>query len=343
MQAGGLEAMLLDVCRQQGCDHDVHIVVVNALYDSALASSCAGRYAVHRIERPVGSRNPWYLAKLFARLLMLRPDILHLHQLSLMNVLYYAHAPMVATVHDTKFDLPREPWRCQRAICISTAVEHAVRKCLPQLATVVVHNGVCAAGIDRQVRKPESAFRIVQVSRLVHEKKGQDVLLRAAQKLRESRADFQFQIDFLGGGPSLDYLQAMAASLDLSNHVRFLGEVARPDVYRSLGSYDLLVQPSRYEGFGLTVVEAMMASVPVLVSNIEGPLEIIHDGLYGDYFVNGDELDLAAKLVAVALRAPADKAKRCETARLFALENFEIGMTAKRYNALYEECLRVGT
>ena len=335
--------MLLDICRQQSQDHDVHIVVVNAQYDAGLVRSSAGQYTVHRIERPVGSRNPWYLAKFCLRLATLRPDILHLHQLSLINALRFVRAPTVATVHDTKFDMPRNPARFQRVICISTAVEQVVRDWLPNVATVVIHNGVRAADVHTRDRILGRMFRIVQVSRLVHEKKGQDVLLRALQKLREGHADLQFQVDFLGGGPSLDYLRAMAASLGLTNRVRFLGEVSRSDVYRNLRNYDLLVQPSRYEGFGLTVVEAMMAGVPVLVSNIEGPLEIIHNGRYGDYFDSGDEIDLAAKLAAVALRAPAETTSRCAAARMYALENFEIGMTAKRYNALYEACVSAAT
>jgi glycosyltransferase involved in cell wall biosynthesis len=339
MTPGGLESMLLDICRVQSICHEVHVVVMNAQYDASLARSSAGEYTVHRIDRPVGSRNPWFLAKVYARLKCLRPDIIHLHQLSLMNALHCASAPLVATVHDTRFDLPRNPNRFRRVICISEAVERAVRAALPTAVTKIIYNGVRAAEIANRPRSAGREFRIVQISRLVHEKKGQDVLLRALKHVQAHHGELHIKLDFIGGGPSLAFLREMVAEFSLTEQVRFLGEVSRADIYRQLCDYDLLVQPSRYEGFGLTIVEAMMAGVPVLVSNIEGPMEVIHSGAYGDYFVSGDAIDLANKLVELAQRAPRDKALSCEQARRHALEEFEISLTAERYCALYEDVL----
>ena len=58
----------------------------------------------------------------------------------------------------------------------------------------------------------------------------------------------------------------MVVELNLEKHVRFLGNQSREYVYSHLKDYDLFVQPSRFEGFGLTVAEAMAACVPVLVT-----------------------------------------------------------------------------
>lgn len=55
-----------------------------------------------------------------------------------------------------------------------------------------------------------------------------------------------------------------------------------------LCQYELFVQPSCTEGFGFTVAEAMAAKVPVLVSNQEGPMEIIGNGKYGFCFKTDD-------------------------------------------------------
>lgn len=331
--------MLLDICRVQSAHHEVHVVVVNAQYDAELARSSAGQYTVHCMDRPVGSRNPWYLAKLAARLNRLRPDILHLHQLSLMNALHFAGAPVVATVHDTRFDLPRNPNRFRCVICISEAVERAVRGALPNAVTKIIYNGVRAADIANRPRSAGGEFRIVQISRLVHEKKGQDVLLRALKHVQTHHGELHIKLDLIGGGPSLAFLREMVAEFDLVEQVEFLGEVSRADIYSQLCGYELLVQPSRYEGFGLTIIEAMMAGVPVLVSNIEGPLEVIQGGGYGDYFVSGDAIDLANKLVEFAQRAARDRVLRCEEARRYALENFDIGLTAERYCAVYDDVL----
>lgn len=66
--------------------------------------------------------------------------------------------------------------------------------------------------------------------------------------------------------------------------------------YDHLCNYDLFVQPSIYEGFGLTVAEAMAARVPVLVSSGQGPEEVIGNGKCGYVFKNGDQTDCAAKI-----------------------------------------------
>jgi glycosyltransferase involved in cell wall biosynthesis len=82
----------------------------------------------------------------------------------------------------------------------------------------------------------------------------------------------------------------------LNDYIRFLGTKEREYVYTHLCTYDLLVQPSLNEGFGLTVAEAMAAKVPVLVSDIEGPMEVIEKGKYGYYFATEDATDCADKI-----------------------------------------------
>ena len=68
---------------------------------------------------------------------------------------------------------------------------------------------------------------------------------------------------------------------------------------RAFPSYDLLVQPSRYEGFGLTVVEGMAAGVPVLVSDIEGPMEVIDKGRHGFAFRSEDFHDCGDRMMEI--------------------------------------------
>ena len=66
----------------------------------------------------------------------------------------------------------------------------------------------------------------------------------------------------------------LTAELHAETYVRFLGKQTQDYVAAHLTDYDLFVQPSRWEGFGLTVAEAMAAGVPVLVSEGQGPAEV---------------------------------------------------------------------
>ena len=96
-----------------------------------------------------------------------------------------------------------------------------------------------------------------------------------------------------------------------------------------------MVQPSLYEGFGLTVVEAMAAKIPVLVSNIEGPMEIVKKGKFGYFFENGNVIDCANGIDKILDLSNAINDKMLDSAYLHAKHNFDIKTTAKIYLKKY--------
>lgn len=129
----------------------------------------------------------------------------------------------------------------------------------------------------------------------MHEKKGQHILIKAVNKLIKQGYN-QIRLDIIGDGDSHKYLKTLVKELDITEYVRFLGSKNQSYIYEHLCDYDLFVQPSIYEGFGLTVTEAMAAKVPVLVSENQGPIEIIDYGRLGYSFKNQDIDDCAAKI-----------------------------------------------
>jgi glycosyltransferase involved in cell wall biosynthesis len=139
-------------------------------------------------------------------------------------------------------------------------------------------------------------MKLVQVSRVIHEKKGQDILLQALAMLKKDHGFQDFVVHIVGVGPSLDYLKQLAVTLDLKDQVVFCGGKDRPWLYRNLRQYHLLVQPSRYEGFGLTILEGFAAGLPVLASNIEGPAEIMRHTQRGELFEKEDVKGCAEKI-----------------------------------------------
>jgi len=121
-------------------------------------------------------------------------------------------------------------------------------------------------------------------------------------------------------------------SLGVEKYVDFIGEKSRSFIYKELKNYHLLVQPSFYEGFGLTVVEAMTAKIPVLVSNIEGPMEIIDYGNYGYYFNAGNEEDCAVKIKTIINEfSENDNSNKLDNAYNYAFSNFNIQATSQNY------------
>lgn len=126
-------------------------------------------------------------------------------------------------------------------------------------------------------------------------KKGQHILIQACKKLLD-RGYNDLALDFIGYGDSLDLLKNMVKEYGMGNVVHFLGKKDQQYIYDHLKDYDLFVQPSIYEGFGLTVAEAMAAKLPVLVSSGQGPEEVIAHGDCGMIFRNGDSDDCADKI-----------------------------------------------
>ena len=123
-------------------------------------------------------------------------------------------------------------------------------------------------------------------------------------------------------------LKELVSSYSLNNEVHFLGFKPREYVYENLCQYDLYVQPSVFEGFGLTLAEAIAAKVPVITSDLEGPVEVIAGGKYGITFKCGDANDLANKIIQFYNN---EIAVDTEAAQKFAFENFNIKATAQKY------------
>ena len=71
----------------------------------------------------------------------------------------------------------------------------------------------------------------------------------------------------------LNYLKKLCAQLNLNKRVKFLGNV--DDIPELLRKMDILVLPSRYEGFGLAIIEGMASKTKVIASNVDGPKNII--------------------------------------------------------------------
>ena len=132
-------------------------------------------------------------------------------------------------------------------------------------------------------------------------RKGFDVVLEALPEIARRVADVTYVI--AGDGPDRPRLEAKARDLGLTDRVVFTGyvdEAVKPDLYRAA---DCFAMPSRGEGFGIVLLEAMASGVPVVASSADGSREAVRDGLLGPAVDPGDP-DAVADAVVDALRQP---------------------------------------
>lgn len=330
--------MAVDLANEQSREHDVILLVVNSRVDAGLLARLTTSVRVVCLHRPEGSRNPYWLLRLLFTLYSMQPDIVHSHDSALATMQPFIAAPLILTVHDTNIELTDAAIRFSVVCCISEAVCSDVRRRYPRLNLRQVNNGVMISTIATRSHNQSDCILGIQVSRLVHEKKGQDLVIRALAIVNSENDLRRLKIDFVGEGPSIDYLRALAIDVGVAQDCQFLGAMSRDDIYKNLCNYDILIQPSRYEGFGLTVAEGMAAEVAVVVSNAEGPMEIIGAGKFGHAFKTNDMESLAATLRKVmrAIDTP-ESTELLISAHKHVAETYDLVQTSRRYCEIYKE------
>ncbi|HZW03209.1 MAG TPA: glycosyltransferase family 4 protein [Anaerolineaceae bacterium] len=178
-------------------------------------------------------------------------------------------------------------------------------------------------------RPPHDPLRLVYAGRFSPEK-GLPVLLRALGMLKAaySSGEPPLQVHLIGDGPQRAELLELAARWGLGEWVRFTGMQPRAALYRLFLAADACVLPSLTESFGKTRIEAMLAGLPVLTTEVGFGRQIVGaDGERGWLAPSGDAAALAERLDALTrLRDPGEWAalrRRCRAyAERFTLEDW---------------------
>jgi glycosyltransferase involved in cell wall biosynthesis len=280
---------------------------------------------------------PW---RVWRDLRRLRPDVVHTHLVhaDVYGAIGAGRARLVSTKHnDDRFRLGPFRYveralgrRASRVITISEALR---RFCvdgvgLPTKKIEVVHYGLDALpepwGDDGPALVPEDARVLLCVARL-DEQKGVEVAVRALERIRarEPRA----VLVVLGEGPQRNRLEALAGE-----GVYLPGRVG--DVGAWYERAELLVHPARWEGFGLALLEAMLAGKPVVATRVSAAPEIVADGDTGILVPPDDPARLAEAVVAL-LDDPAQAAALGEAGLARARSEFSVARMAERTAAIY--------
>ena len=181
----------------------------------------------------------------------------------------------------------------------------------------------------------EGKMVIGTVARLSKEK-GIDILIEAFALVHKEVTLSHLLI--VGDGSQLADLQCLALQLGISDSITWKGILPWKDAMGCLGIMDVVAVPSRFEGFGLTAVEAMACSRPVVASRVDGLVEVVKDGVNGVLVPPEEPSNLASALVALLK----DKERRQQignAARRHAEENYSYPTFRERCRLLYESLI----
>ena len=228
--------------------------------------------------------------------------------------------------------------------CSDEVRDWAVRRIgLPASRVLTLRNAIApltrASAADRAAVRAElgldaADLAVGTLGRLHEPKKGLAVFLEAAGRIASGAPRARFVL--AGDGPARAALEERASAPDLAGKVRFAG--ARRDVRRLLAAYDLFVQPSLGEGFGLTLLEAMAMELPVVATAVGGHPGIVRDGIEGVLVPPGDPQALATA-VRDLLADPGRMTRLGSAGRARALGEFPIERLVDETVALYEALL----
>lgn len=138
-----------------------------------------------------------------------------------------------------------------------------------------VHNGIpLQDSQSTEVKQIDQPCKVIMVARF-DDQKDQITLIQALGLLKNKN----FVMEFIGSGPTLEFCKEEANKLGLADKIKFLGQ--QRNVKDFLNSSDIFVLSTNYEGFPLTILEAMRAKLPVIATDVGGNNESIIDKKIG--------------------------------------------------------------
>jgi glycosyltransferase involved in cell wall biosynthesis len=187
---------------------------------------------------------------------------------------------------------------------------------------------------SRSIRNVTDPFRIVFLGQFIPRKDG-ITAIRAMAGL----TDCKLQFDLVGGGPELERWKRLAAEGGAADRIRFLPAMGNRIIGDLLEHADLLLLPSRYDGWGAVVNEALMYGVPVVCSDNCGALDLLREPWRGSTFKMGSVRDLQ-----MVLRKWIESGRRKEdsSARIRDWSSVIEGAAVARYLVEIVEYIRVG-
>lgn len=202
----------------------------------------------------------------------------------------------------------------------------------PNGSMLTIYNGIPdVAASFRAAHLTEEPANIVMTARFERQK-DHETLLSALATLR----DLPWRLDLIGDGPGRAPVERRAHSLGLSERVTFFGR--RDDVPHILSRASIFVLASLWEGFPISILEAMRAGLPVVASNVGGVSEAVIDGETGWTVPAGQPAPLAESIRKLVIHAPTRR-DMGRAGRVRFEKHFLFGRMAERTESVYREVL----
>ena len=344
---GGIESQVADLAiALAGRGHAVHVLTTTR------APTAFEGVRVERIDLPIvgnmAAPDPRRIPEIAAHIERAAPDVVHAHgmfsSLAIGSVVAASRLgiPSVSTVHSML-----RPWpvflggrvifrlfsgRADVLTAVSAATAADVARASGREA-MRIPNGL---RLDdwRVARQPVDGVHVVSAMRLVPKKSPLDVIAAFHEAVRRV-PNAGLSLAIAGEGSERAGMERLARSLGVADRVRFLGACSRAEVRDLLARASIFILPGRLEAFGLAVLEARAAGVPVVAMNAGGVPDLIENRRHGLL------ADTPAALGAALAELAGDEALRaaCAAEAPLGLEGFDWPQVVCQHEAAYARAL----
>lgn len=178
----------------------------------------------------------------------------------------------------------------------------------------------------------ENKHKIVCLARLSREKDHKN-LISAMPRILEKYPDAEMV--FVGDGPLKENLYLQIKNLNLSNKIKFLGNLPHKTALEELSKANVSICPSLAEGLGLTFIEAQILRVPVIGTRVGGIPDVITDGETG-FLIEPNSSDAISNSILKVFSLSEDEKNRIiERAKIIAAEKFDWNKISVKLDELY--------
>jgi glycosyltransferase involved in cell wall biosynthesis len=276
-----------------------------------------------------------------------RPDVVHAHwwfPSGLTGSWLPRALPLITTSHGSDVVLARSKRAAQpafRRVIRRSAAVTAVSGFLAAMAREIAPDAAVAVApmpVDVGLFSPDgerSADRLLFVGRL-NMQKGIDDAIRALAALPSS-----VTLDVVGEGERASDVRTLAASLGVTDRVRWHGRLTQGELLPLYRAATALLMPSTNEGLGLVAVEAALCATPTVAYASGGLVDVVRDGVTGRLVPEGDPTALAAAAAELIVN-PAVAHSLGAAARQDALARFSPAHAAAVYRSIYAAAVAGG-
>lgn len=203
----------------------------------------------------------------------------------------------------------------------------------PQHDFRLVPNGVELVRFVPTERPPNRVIRILFIGRLIA-RKGFQYVVHALPRVQQL-TDVPFEVEVVGSGTMRSTLDGLAATLGVSQLLKYVGTIPYEALHRAYQGADIFVLTSESEGMPCATLEAMGCGLPIVTTDIPGNQEIVREGVNGFLIPVGDTEKLAQSL-AWLIRDPSLRRRLGSESRRM-VQPYDWREIVRRYAAIFAE------